>query len=111
MVALQNYALRAEKNADNEHPLVQIGLLCAAGLFVSVFLLTYGIELSPGLFRNTKPPVRAGGYYVRLGQRNRVSGTEPISPKRSIGSTNRVEGLTATKEEGALRHLPADYRF
>jgi hypothetical protein len=50
MVAVQNHALRAEKNADSEHPLVQIGLLCAVGLFVSVLLMTYGIDLSSGLF-------------------------------------------------------------
>jgi len=28
----------------------QIVLCCAAGLFVSVLLLTYGIDLSPGFF-------------------------------------------------------------
>ena len=30
--------------------LKQIVLLCAAGLFVSLLMLTYGIDLSPGLF-------------------------------------------------------------
>jgi hypothetical protein len=28
----------------------QIVLLCAAGLFVSLLMLTYGLDLSPGFF-------------------------------------------------------------
>ena len=28
----------------------QLGLLCCAGLFVSVLMLTYGLDLSPGFF-------------------------------------------------------------
>jgi hypothetical protein len=27
-----------------------VGLFCAAGLFMSVLLATYGLDLSPGLF-------------------------------------------------------------
>jgi hypothetical protein len=35
----------------NENELLkQIALLCAAGLLISVLMLTYGIDLSPGLF-------------------------------------------------------------
>ena len=34
---------------DNEI-LKQLALLCAAGLFVSLLMLTYGIDLSPGFF-------------------------------------------------------------
>jgi ribose/xylose/arabinose/galactoside ABC-type transport system permease subunit len=34
---------------DNE-TLKQIALFCAAGLFVSLLLLTYGVDLSPGFF-------------------------------------------------------------
>ena len=30
--------------------LKQIVLLCAAGLLVSLLMLTYGVDLSPGLF-------------------------------------------------------------
>jgi len=33
-----------------KHSLVQIGLLCAAGLLLSVLLMTYGLDLSPGFF-------------------------------------------------------------
>ncbi len=50
MVAVQKPALRVADEAKREHPLVQIGLFCAAGLLVSVLCLTYGINLSPGLF-------------------------------------------------------------
>ena len=34
---------------DNEI-LKQLALLCAAGLFVSLLMLTYGVDLSPGFF-------------------------------------------------------------
>ena len=34
---------------DNEI-LKQFALLCAAGLFVSLLMLTYGVDLSPGFF-------------------------------------------------------------
>ena len=35
----------------NENEILkQIALLCAAGLRVSVLMLTYGIDLSPGFF-------------------------------------------------------------
>jgi hypothetical protein len=34
---------------DNEI-LKQLALLCAAGLLVSLLMLTYGVDLSPGFF-------------------------------------------------------------
>jgi hypothetical protein len=50
MVAVPKQAIRVEQEIETEHPLVQLGLLCAAGFFISVLFLTYGIDLSPGLF-------------------------------------------------------------
>ena len=35
---------------DENETLKQIVLLCAAGLLVSLLLLTYGVDLSPGFF-------------------------------------------------------------
>ena len=35
---------------DENETLKQIALFCAAGLLVSVLLLTYGVDLSPGFF-------------------------------------------------------------
>jgi ribose/xylose/arabinose/galactoside ABC-type transport system permease subunit len=35
---------------EDSETLKQIALFCAAGLLVSVLLLTYGIDLSPGFF-------------------------------------------------------------
>jgi hypothetical protein len=35
---------------DENETLKQIVLFCAAGLLVSVLLLTYGVDLSPGFF-------------------------------------------------------------
>jgi hypothetical protein len=35
---------------DENEAFKQIVLLCAAGLFVSLLLLTYGVDLSPGFF-------------------------------------------------------------
>lgn len=37
-------------NFDDNETLKQIALFCAAGLLVSVLLLTYGVDLSPGFF-------------------------------------------------------------
>ena len=35
----------------NENEILkQLALLCAAGLFVSLLMLTYGLDLSPGFF-------------------------------------------------------------
>lgn len=33
-----------------QHPLVDIAILCGIGLLVSILLMTYGVNLSPGLF-------------------------------------------------------------
>jgi hypothetical protein len=49
MAATPKQALLGQR-AEREHPVVQLGLLCAAGLLVSILLLSYGIDLSPGLF-------------------------------------------------------------
>jgi len=50
MVAVPKHDWRVAR-FEKEHPLVvQIGLLCAAALFVSVLLMTYGLDLSPGFF-------------------------------------------------------------
>jgi hypothetical protein len=50
MVAIPKQDSRVDR-FEKEHPLVvQIGLLCAAVLFVSVLLMTYGLDLSPGFF-------------------------------------------------------------
>jgi hypothetical protein len=49
MFAIPKIALPSGTDVGGEHPLVQIGLLCAAWLFASIMLLTYGIDLSPGL--------------------------------------------------------------
>jgi hypothetical protein len=48
MLVIPKHDLRVEKWIKNA--LVQIGLLCAAGLFVFVLLMTYGLDLSPGFF-------------------------------------------------------------
>jgi hypothetical protein len=49
MFVIPKIALPSGTDGGGEHPLVQIGLLCAAWLFVSILLLTDGIDLSPGL--------------------------------------------------------------
>ncbi len=51
MAAIPKHDLRVDKGFEKEHPLlVQIGLFCAAVFFVSVLLMTYGLDLSPGFF-------------------------------------------------------------
>ena len=53
MVAIPKRDLHVDKRFEKEHPLlVQIGF-CAAILFVSVLLMTYGLDLSPGFFKAT----------------------------------------------------------
>ena len=37
-------------NFIRQNPLIDMAIFCAAGLFVSILLMTYGIDLSPGLF-------------------------------------------------------------
>jgi ribose/xylose/arabinose/galactoside ABC-type transport system permease subunit len=43
-------AVRAFSSVSVSEILKQIALLCGAGLLVSLLMLTYGIDLSPGLF-------------------------------------------------------------
>jgi ribose/xylose/arabinose/galactoside ABC-type transport system permease subunit len=51
MTALAKAVSRAFLSTwDDNETLTQVALFCAAGLLVSVLLLTYGVDLSPGLF-------------------------------------------------------------
>jgi ribose/xylose/arabinose/galactoside ABC-type transport system permease subunit len=51
MTALAKAVSRAFlSTSDDNETLKQIALFCAAGLLVSVLLLTYGVDLSPGFF-------------------------------------------------------------
>jgi ribose/xylose/arabinose/galactoside ABC-type transport system permease subunit len=50
MTAIVRVFSRAITTINGNEILKQIVLLCAAGLFVSLLMLTYGIDLSPGLF-------------------------------------------------------------
>jgi ribose/xylose/arabinose/galactoside ABC-type transport system permease subunit len=50
MIVLAKSAVRAISSALASEILKQVALLCAAGLLVALLLLTYGIDLTPGLF-------------------------------------------------------------
>jgi hypothetical protein len=50
MIASAKTAVRVFGAASDSEILRQIALLCGAGLLVSLLMLTYGIDLSPGLF-------------------------------------------------------------
>lgn len=50
MIAMAKAAVRVFGSASDSEILKQIALLCGAGLLVSLLMLTYGIDLSPGLF-------------------------------------------------------------
>ena len=50
MTVIAQALSRALVTLHEVEPLKQLLLLCAAGLFVSLLLLTYGLDLSPGLF-------------------------------------------------------------
>ena len=50
MIAIGRVLSRAIITVNKNEILKQIVLLCAAGLLVSVLMMTYGIDLSPGLF-------------------------------------------------------------
>jgi hypothetical protein len=50
MIAIGRVLSRAIITVNENEILKQILLLCAAGLLVSVLMMTYGIDLSPGLF-------------------------------------------------------------
>ena len=49
MTAILQTLSRASAKGEIED-LKQIVFLCGAGLFVSLLLLTYGVDLSPGFF-------------------------------------------------------------
>ena len=50
MVAIARALSRAFITVTEVDVLKQLLMFCAAGLFVSLLLLTYGVDLSPGLF-------------------------------------------------------------
>jgi ribose/xylose/arabinose/galactoside ABC-type transport system permease subunit len=50
MIAIAKAAMRVFGSDPEPEILRQIALLCGAGLLVSLLMLTYGIDLSPGLF-------------------------------------------------------------
>jgi ribose/xylose/arabinose/galactoside ABC-type transport system permease subunit len=50
MIAIGRVLSRAIITVNENELLKQLALLCAAGLFVSLLMLTYGIDLSPGFF-------------------------------------------------------------
>jgi hypothetical protein len=50
MVAIGRMLSRAIVTVNENEALKQLALLCAAGLFVSILMLIYGLDLSPGFF-------------------------------------------------------------
>jgi hypothetical protein len=50
MVAIARALSRAFITVAEVDVLKQLLMFCAAGLFVSLLLLTYGVDLSPGFF-------------------------------------------------------------
>ena len=50
MTAIARALSRAFVSVNEIEALRQLLLLCLAGLFVSVLMMTYGIDLSPGFF-------------------------------------------------------------
>ena len=50
MTAIARALSRAIITINQNEILRQLALLCAAGLFVSLLMLTYGLDLSPGFF-------------------------------------------------------------
>jgi hypothetical protein len=50
MTAIVHALSRTFHSAKEIDALRQIALLCGAGLLVSLLLLTYGVDLSPGFF-------------------------------------------------------------
>jgi len=50
MTAIARAFSRAIVTINGNEILKQIVLLCAAGLLVSLLMLTYGVDLSPGFF-------------------------------------------------------------
>ncbi|MBV8925406.1 MAG: hypothetical protein JOZ74_08575 [Bradyrhizobium sp.] len=50
MTAIAKRLFRTVHSVGEADALTQIGLLCAAGLLVSLLMLSYGLDLSPGFF-------------------------------------------------------------
>ena len=50
MTAIGRAFSRALVTLNDNEILKQLALLCAAGLFVSLLMLTYGVDLNPGFF-------------------------------------------------------------
>jgi ribose/xylose/arabinose/galactoside ABC-type transport system permease subunit len=50
MTAIGRALSRTIVTINENEILKQIALLCAAGLLVSLLMLTYGLDLSPGFF-------------------------------------------------------------
>ena len=50
MTTISRALSRAFITINEVETLKQLLLFCAAGLFVSVLMLTYGLDLSPGFF-------------------------------------------------------------
>ena len=50
MTAIARALSRAFITVNEVEVLKQLALFCGAGLLVSLLMLTYGIDLSPGLF-------------------------------------------------------------
>jgi ribose/xylose/arabinose/galactoside ABC-type transport system permease subunit len=50
MTAVARALSRAFITVNEIETLKQLTLLCAAGLLVSLLMLTYGVDLSPGFF-------------------------------------------------------------
>jgi len=50
MTAIVQAVFRTAHSVREVHPLTQLLMFCAAGLFVSLLALTYGLDLSPGFF-------------------------------------------------------------
>ena len=50
MIAIGRMFSRATGTVNENEILKQLTLLCAAGLLVSILMLTYGVDLAPGFF-------------------------------------------------------------
>jgi hypothetical protein len=50
MIAIAKNISRAILSGSNNEVLKQLALFCGAGLLVSLLLLSYGLDLSPGFF-------------------------------------------------------------
>jgi len=50
MIAIGRMLSRTIITINENEILKQLAMLCAAGLLVSILMLTYGVDLSPGFF-------------------------------------------------------------